>query len=138
MATNLAPEAVFGGHASDAARAFMDTPRSLLVKLLLLRVAPQRRKMRGVARTLPPARRRIGDYGVSCRKPREVEEYVDDGPDEEPRVVVEDTTLRLEAAGGVIVCTRQAPARSAAPRLLCRLADAGHVDTASYALKFLF
>ena len=70
--------------------------------------------------------------------PREVEEYVDDGPDEEPRVVVEDTTLRLEAAGGVIVCTRQAPARSAAPRLLCRLADTGHVDTASYALKFLF
>ncbi len=80
MATNPAPEAVFGGHASDAARAFISrTSRS-----------------------------------------------------------DKDTTLKLEAAGGVIVCTRQAPARSAAPRLLCRLADSGHVVIASYALEFLF
>ena len=112
MATNLAPEAVFGGHASDAARAFMDTPRSLLVKLLLLRVAPPLRKTRRVTR--------IDEYVPlqGTRKTRRYGEYVDEGP-VEPRVVVADA------------------ARSA-PRLLCRLADTGHVDIASYALKFLF
>jgi WD40 repeat protein len=90
----------------------LDTPRSLLVKLLLLRVAPPLRTTRRVTR--------IDEYVPlqGARKVRRYGEYVDEGP-VEPRVVVADA------------------ARSA-PRLLCRLADTGHVDTASYALKFLF
>ena len=98
----------FGEHATENARKFMrdgahpsvDTPKSVLVKILLLRTRPSSSPADGFARAAGRALR------------------------VEPRVTIADEAFSW-ADSGRANCT------------LFRLVDSGHVDIASYALKFL-
>ena len=106
----------FGEHATEDARKFMregahpsvhdiswdmDTPKSVLVKMLLLRTRPSPSPADGFAQA-------AGHTGLRM----------------EPRVTIADEAFSWADSGR-------------ANCILFRLVDSGHIDIASYALKFL-